>query len=181
LAAGGLLGERVTPRQWQGLALGFVGVALVVTHSRAPGLASQWSAPAMVSAVVALLGITLGTLYQKRFCPRFDLRTGAVIQFSASLLVTLPLALYFEPRAIVWSGPFVFALLWLVLMLSLGAISLLNILIRRGSAVKVTSLFYLTPSVTALCAWALFDEYMSLLAVLGMALGAFGVWLARAR
>jgi drug/metabolite transporter (DMT)-like permease len=134
----------------------------------------------MWAAVVALAGITLGTLYQKRFCPSFDLRSGAVIQFSASLLVTLPLALSFEPRAIVWSGTFVFALLWLVLMLSLGAISLLNILIRRGSAVKVTSLFYLTPAVTALCAWALFNEYLSALALLGMVLAALGVWLARA-
>lgn len=181
LFAGVLLGEAVSRRQWQGLALGFVGVVLVVSNSRNPGLGNAWAWSALWPAVIALVGITLGTLYQKRFCASFDLRSGAVIQFAASLVVTLPLALAFEPRAIEWSGSFVFALLWLVLMLSLGAISLLNILIRRGSAVQVTSLFYLTPSVTALCAWLLFDERLGALALLGMALGAFGVWLARAR
>lgn len=179
--AGSLLGEAVSRKQWSGLALGFAGVVLVVMNSRTPGLGNSWAWSALWPALIALAGITLGTLYQKRFCPSFDLRSGAVIQFAASLLVTLPLALAFEPRAIEWSGTFVFALLWLVLMLSLGAISLLNLLIRRGSAVKVTSLFYLTPGVTALCAWLLFDERLGALAVLGMGLGAFGVWLARGR
>jgi len=181
LVAGWMLGERVSGRQWQGLLLGFIGVVLVVTHSRTPGLANPWALSALLPAVLALAGITLGTLYQKRFCPSFDLRSGAVIQFAASLVVTLPLALTFEPRPIVWSGTFVFALLWLVLMLSLGAISLLNLLIRKGSAVKVTSLFYLTPAVTALCAWLLFNESLSSLALLGMAIAVLGVWLARAR
>ncbi|MDP5239093.1 DMT family transporter [Uliginosibacterium sp. 31-16] len=181
LSAGCLLGEVVSRRQWQGLALGFVGVVLVVTNSRAPGLGNPWAWSALWPAVIALLGITLGTLYQKRFCPSFDLRSGAVIQFAASLVVTLPLALHFEPKPIEWSGSFVFALLWLVVMLSVGAVSVLNLLIRRGSAVKVTSLFYLTPAVTALCAWALFDERLGALALLGMALASLGVWLARAR
>ncbi|NSL55832.1 DMT family transporter [Uliginosibacterium aquaticum] len=180
LAAGILLGERVSGRQWQGLALGFIGVLLVVSNSRNPGLNQAWQWSALWPAAIALLGITLGTLYQKRFCPHFDLRSGAVIQFAASLLVTLPLALSFEPRSIEWTGSFWFALLWLVLMLSVASISVLNLLIRRGSVVKVTSLFYLTPGVTALCAWLLFDERLGALALLGMALGAFGVWRARA-
>lgn len=181
LAAGYLLGEQVSRRQWFGLLLGFGGVLLVVLNSRNPGLGNPWALTALWPAVIALLGITLGTLYQKRFCPSFDLRSGAVIQFSASLLVTLPLALHFEPQPIIWQPQFIFALLWLVLMLSVVAISLLNILIRRGSAVRVSSLFYLTPAVTAVLAWALFGERLGVLAVLGMAIAAAGVWLARSR
>jgi drug/metabolite transporter (DMT)-like permease len=179
LAAGWLLGERVTRQQWLGLVLGFCGVALVVTHSRTPGLGHAWPMIALLPAVVALAGITLGTLYQKRFCPSFDLRSGAVIQFGASALLTLPVALSIESLHIEWSGQFIFALGWNVVMLSVVAISLLNVLIRRGRAVKVTSLFYLTPPTTALLAWLMFDETLQGLALLGMALAAFGVWLSR--
>lgn len=181
LAAGLLLGERVSRPQWLGLLLGFAGVLLVVLNSRNPGLGTPWALMALWPAVIALIGITLGTLYQKRFCPRFDLRSGAVIQFAASLLVTWPLAAAFEPRAIDWQAPFIFALLWLVLMLSLAAISLLNLMIQRGSAVSVTSLFYLTPAVTAILAWALFGERLGALAIAGMAMAGVGVWLARNR
>ncbi|MFA9440429.1 DMT family transporter [Uliginosibacterium sp. sgz301328] len=179
IVAGWLLKEKVTARQWLGLAAGFAGVALVVTHSRDPGLGQNWDMRALWPAIAALAGITLGTLYQKRFCPSFDLRAGSVIQFGASLLVTLPLAWGVETMQVTWSKPFVFALGWLVLMLSVGAISLLNLLIRRGNAVAVTSLFYLTPAVTALIAWLLFREHMQPLALAGMAVAVFGVWLAR--
>ncbi|GAB4062055.1 DMT family transporter [Uliginosibacterium sediminicola] len=179
LASGWLLGERVTRQQWLGLLLGFCGVALVVTHSRTPGLGGNWPMLALLPAIVALAGITLGTLYQKRFCPSFDLRSGAVIQFGASAVLTLAVALAIEPMHIEWSGPFIFALGWNVIMLSVVAISLLNVLIRRGRAVKVTSLFYLTPPTTALLAWLMFDETLQALALLGMALAAFGVWLSR--
>lgn len=179
LGAGWLLKESVNRQQWIGLALGFLGVALVVTHSRNPGLGQDWPLTALVPAVVALAGITLGTLYQKRFCPSFDLRSGAVIQFIASALVTLPIALGTEHMQVDWHGEFVFALLWLVLMLSVGAVSLLNLLIRRGTAVKVTSLFYLTPAVTALIAWLMFGDMLQGLALLGMALAVLGVWLSR--
>ncbi|MFT4171535.1 MAG: DMT family transporter [Rhodocyclaceae bacterium] len=179
VSAGWLLGERVTLRQWLGLAAGFVGVAMVVTHSRDPGLSATWNMHALWPAIAALAGITLGTLYQKRFCPKFDLRAGAVVQFSASLAVTAPIAMLVETMQVAWTGTFVFALGWLVLMLSVGAISLLNLLIRRGSAVTVTSLFYLTPAMTALLAWLLFHEHMQAWAIAGMALAVFGVWLAR--
>lgn len=173
-AAGWLLGERVVARQWLGLALGFVGVALV--------LASRFSlnaelGPQLLPALLALLGITGGTLYQKRFCPKFDLRSGALIQFVPSALLTALAVLLFEDFRIDWSGEFVFALGWLVLVLSLGAISLLNLLIRSGSAVNVASLFYLTPPTTALIAWLLFGEKLTLTAGLGMALAAAGVYL----
>jgi len=179
LGAGWLLGERVSRRQWLGLVLGLGGVALVVSGKFGVAAGGQL-ASALLPALAALCGITVGTLYQKRFCPSFDLRSGAVIQFLPTALLTLVVAGATEHQEIVWSGTFVFALLWLVLVLSVGAISLLNLLIRSGSAVNVASLFYLTPPTTALIAWAAFGETLSGTALLGMVLAVAGVYLARA-
>lgn len=180
LGAGMLLGERVSIRQWGGLALGFFGVTLVVSNKVAvDGVAPGDLGYMLAPAIAALIGITVGTLYQKRFCPRFDLRTGSVIQFVPSLILTAFLASRTETMEITWSGEFIFALGWLVVVLSLGAISLLNLLIRSGSAVNVASLFYLTPPTTALIAWAMFDETLSGLALAGMVVAVAGVWLAR--
>lgn len=178
LVAGALLGEKVRLAQWAGLALGFAGVALVVAGkvSTVPGGALV---AMLLPAVVALLGITAGTLYQKRFCPAFDLRTGSVIQYVPCAAAMALLAYATESMDVQWSGEFLFALGWLVLVLSLGAVSLLNLLIRRGGAVNVASLFYLTPPMTALVAWAVFGETLSGWALAGMALAAAGVWLAR--
>ena len=174
--AGALLGETVSRRQWGGLALGLAGVGLVVSGQFGDAALSAMLLP----AVVALLGITLGTLYQKRHCAGFDLRTGSVIQFAASAAATAPLCLLTEGYAVDWTGDFVFALGWLVL--SIGAVSLLNLLIRGGSAVNVASLFYLTPPTTALIAWAVFGETLTSTAIAGMALAVSGVWLvARAK
>jgi len=177
--AGRLLGEKVSGRQWGGLALGLVGVGLVVSDKFGDGLALG---PMLLPALLALFGITLGTLYQKRFCPSFDLRSGALIQFVPSAIVTMLAIALFGEFHIEWNGPFAFALGWLVLVLSIGAISLLNLLIRSGSAVNVASLFYLTPPTTALIAWAVFGEKLSLLAAVGMLLAVSGVYLvARAK
>ena len=181
LGAGWLLGERVTLRQWAGLALGFAGVALVVSSKASLGAATAPLGWMLAPAVAALAGITCGTLYQKRFCPSFDLRTGSVVQFVPTLVLTGALAAATETTHIEWSGDFVFALLWLVLVLSLGAISLLNLLIRSGSAVNVASLFYLTPPTTALMAWLLFGETLTGAALAGMLIAVSGVWLARKR
>ncbi len=176
--AGALLGETVSRRQWGGLALGLAGVGLVVSGQFGDAALGAMLLP----AVVALLGITLGTLYQKRHCAGFDLRTGSVIQFAASAAATAPLCLLTEGYAVDWTGGFVFALGWLVLVLSIGAVSLLNLLIRGGSAVNVASLFYLTPPTTALIAWAVFGETLTSTAIAGMALAVSGVWLvARAK
>ncbi len=178
--AGALLGERVSARQWTGLALGFGGVALVVgSKASVDGVEGDALIHMLIPALAALLGITAGTLYQKRYCPRFDLRTGSVLQFLPSLAITALIASQTETMVITWTGDFVFALGWLVLVLSVGAISLLNLLIRSGSAVNVASLFYLTPPTTALIAWAMFGETLSALAIAGMALAVSGVWLAR--
>ena len=178
LVAGALLGEKVRPAQWVGLGLGFSGVALVVAGKVATVPVGALTGM-LLPALVALLGITAGTLYQKRFCPSFDLRTGSVIQYLPCAIAMAVLAYATETMAITWSGEFVFALGWLVLVLSLGAVSLLNLLIRRGGAVNVASLFYLTPPTTALIAWAMFGETLTSWALVGMALAAAGVWLAR--
>lgn len=175
--AGFLLGENVVPRQWLGLALGFAGVGLVVAHK----LADVPVFSMLLPAVVALLAITCGTLYQKRFCPHFDLRTGAVIQFTPTAIVTAVVAWRTETMTVDWTAEFVFALAWLVLVLSVGAISLLNMLIRNGSAVNVASLFYLTPPSTAIIAWLVFGETLTGLALIGMILAVSGVYLARAQ
>ncbi len=178
LGSGWLLGEKVTARQWGGLALGFVGVGMVVSGKLGDGALG----PMLVPAVVALLGITAGTLYQKRYCPKFDLRSGSVIQFVPTAIVTAVAVALFEDYRINWNGHFLFALGWLVLVLSLGAISLLNLLIRSGSAVNVASLFYLTPPTTALIALVVFGETLTPTAVVGMVVAVGGVYLvARAK
>jgi drug/metabolite transporter (DMT)-like permease len=166
-----LLGERVMPRQWLGLALGVVGVYLVV-HGRTEGSAppSAWAA-----ATVALVGITVGTLYQKRFGGGIDWRTGFFVQYLASALLFAAGALAFETMQVRWTGEFLFALAWLVFVLSFGAIWLLYFLIRRQAATRVVSLFYLTPPFTALMAFALFDERLAPLALVGMAVCVAGV------
>lgn len=173
LGSGWLLGEKVTARQWGGLALGFVGVGMVVSGKLGDGALG----PMLIPAVVALLGISAGTLYQKRFCPKFDLRSGSVIQFVPTAIVTAIAVVLFEEYRIDWNGHFLFALGWLVLVLSLGAISLLNLLIRSGSAVNVASLFYLTPPTTALIAFAVFGETLTLTAIIGMVVAVGGVYL----
>ena len=179
LGAGVFLHERVRPAQWAGLGRGLAGVVLVVAHKVAASAGGAAVVALLAPAVLALAGITAGTLYQKRFCPAFDLRTGSVIQFLPCLVVTALLAARTETMVVHWTPAFVFALGWLVLVLSVGAVSLLNVLIRSGSAVNVASLFYLTPPTTALIAWAMFGETLTGLALVGMGLTVFGVWLAR--
>ncbi|MBW7850129.1 MAG: DMT family transporter [Rhodospirillales bacterium] len=174
VAAGPFLGERVSGRQWLGLTLGLAGIALVVAHKLGTG-GGLYGLP---FTVAALLGITAGTIYQKRHGGRMDLRTGAVIQFAASAAMMGALALSFETMMIAWSGEFVFALAWLTVILSVGAITLLYRLIRLGSASKVASLFYLVPPMTALIAFFAFGETLSPLALVGMAVAVVGVALA---
>ncbi|MDX3907146.1 MAG: DMT family transporter [Pigmentiphaga sp.] len=170
--AGRWLGEVVTPRQWTGLVLGVVGVGLVVENRLGTaGLTLQ----SLGFALAALVSITAGTLYQRRFCPRVDLRAGLLLQFGASLVVVLPAAMVFETMRIQWTWTFVGAWAWSVFALSIGAICLLFLLIRRGAATRVASLMYLTPAVTALMAWAAFGEPLTPAMLGGMALSAFAV------
>ena len=171
------LGERITALQWSGLLLGLAGVYLVVRHKVALG----GDATAIVAVVVALVGISVGTLYQKKYCGRVDLRSGAVIQFAACTLLYAPIVALVEPAPIAYTPQFVFALGWSVVVLSVGAISLLYWLLRHGAAADVARLFYLVPPVTAVMAFALFGERLDALAIAGMVLIAVAVALARRR
>ena len=172
-----LIGERVRPRQWLGLLLGLGGVALVVAAKiDLAGL----SVRAIAYCLFALASITAGTMYQRRYCPRFDLRTGTVIQFAATVAALLPCAILFEQldpslSKVTWNANFVGALLWSIFALSIGAIFLLFKLIRRSNATEVTSLLYLTPPTTAIMAWLIFGESLSPLGLLGMAVAVTGV------
>ncbi len=169
--------ERVSYQQWLGLLLGIGGVALVVAEKTS---FANIPVAAFIFAIAALFAITFGTLYQKKYCPQFDLRAGSMIQFSISTVLCLVAALLFETREIVWNAPVIGALLWGILPTSIGAISLLFILIRKGAATKVTSLLYLTPPTTALMAWFLFDEPITAVTLIGIALTAWGVsWVLR--
>jgi drug/metabolite transporter (DMT)-like permease len=179
--AGPLLGERIAGVQWVGFALGFAGVALFVVGKYGLALASAPDALGWFSCVAALAGITAGTLYQKYHCEKMPLASGGAIQYAACFAVFLPLAYFTESMRVQWTGQFVFALAWLVLVLSTAAIGLLYTMIRHGEANRVASLFFLTPPVTAVMAWLLFGETLTAVALAGMALTAVGVALVSRR
>ena len=166
-----LLGERVAPRQWLGLALGVLGVYFVV-HGHTGGEAPLF---AWLSATFALIGMTIGTLYQKRFGGGIEWRTGFLCQYTAAAALFALGAVMTEKVHVQWTVDFLLAVGWLVFGLSLGAIWLLYFLIRHQAAARVLSLFYLTAPVTALMAWLMFDEELSLLALFGMAVCVAGV------
>ena len=166
--------NRVSARQWLGLVMGLAGLLLVV--SRKFGAGDEATFYTLACAVLALLSITAGTLYQKRFVKPADVRSANAIQIGAALLVTLPFV-FLENEAVQWTSGFVGALAWSVLALTLGGSSLLYMLIQRGAATAVTSLLYLVPPTTALMAWLLFGESITVVTVLGTALTALGVWL----
>ncbi len=178
-----LLRERVSGGQWAGLLLGFGGVALVVLDPKRQGLAGGGTleASAFVAIGLALLCATLGTLYQKRFAAEMPLVGGTVVQYVAAAGALWLLARLFGERMLIqWTPQFIFALAWLSLVLSIGAILLLMYLIRHNSASRVASLFYLVPPATALEAYLLFGERLGLWSLLGLALAALGVaWVVR--
>ena len=149
-------------------------------HRDVAGLLLRAATLALVAAAIALAGISIGTLYQKRHGGGVDLRSGAVIQFAVCAVAYAPLMML-EPRTIHWTPEFAFALGWSVLVLSVGAISLLFVLLRRGAATGVAALFYLVPPVTALMSWRFFGETLDAAALAGMVLIAVGVALARAQ
>lgn len=168
------ISEKVTREQWLGLMIGLLGVGLVVwTKLSLIGLSFY----SLIFGCFALLSITAGTLYQKKFCSQFDIRTGSVIQFIASVLVCTPFMLFFETMEVEWVPEMIGALLWGIFAISIGAISLLFILIRNGAATRVTSLMYLTPPTTALMAWILFNEPITWVIVLGILLTSSAVLL----
>lgn len=165
-------GGQITRRQWTGLVLGFVGLVMVVSRKFGTGGEANWIN--MSFAIAALFGITIGTLYQKRYVAPCDVRTANVVQLSAALLFTAPLALL-EHETMSWNSQLAGAMAWSVLALTLGGSSLLYLLIQRGAAASVTSLMYLVPPVTALIAWLLFSEAITAVTIVGTLLTAFGV------
>ena len=166
--------ERVSTRQWLGLVFGFSGVAIVLSDKLGFEGVTLWG---VVLCFIALISFTAGTLYQKRFCPMFDLRAGTMIQYAASMVVTGALMLLFEPIQVIWSAEMIGALVWSVLFLSIGAMSLWFVLLRQGAATRVSSLIYLTPPTVAVMAWILFDEALSFWVALGTLVTVIGVWL----
>jgi drug/metabolite transporter (DMT)-like permease len=163
--------QRISGRQWLGLLLGLGGLLLVVWHKLGVGEVTRWN---FALALFALLSITVGTLYQKRFVAACDVRTANAVQLVAAFAVTLPLALL-EDGAWRAHPELIGAMAWSVLVLTLGGSSMLYLLIQHGAAAKVTSLLYLVPPCTALIAWALFGEALSALVIAGIALTAAGV------
>ena len=164
-------GARVKTRQWFGLALGLGGLVLVVWHKLGGGEVTPVN---LTYAVLGLLAITTGTLYQKRFVAACDVRTASAIQLAAALAVTLPLAML-EAEPLAWHPQLIGAMAWSVLVLTLGGSSLLYLLIQRGAATSVTSLMYLVPPCTAVLAWLLFDEQVTVTMLVGMGLTVSGV------
>lgn len=176
--AGLLLNENVTLQKWIGLLLGLAGVFLVVFDKLSVGEGTLFG---MGLSFVALLSIAAATLYQKKFCANMNIKSGNLIQFAAAAVYFLLMSLLFETGDITWSGELVFALAWLTIVLSLGAMTLLYMLLRRGAAANVSSLFYLTPPCTAVVAYFLFDETLGILALIGMGIAVLGVALVNYR
>jgi len=166
------IGSKILTRQWLGLVLGFIGLVMVVSRKFGTGGEANWLNLSL--ALGALFSITIGTLYQKRFVTSCDVRTANTVQLGAALLVTLPLAAL-ELETIRWNAELLGAIAWSVLALTLGGSSLLYLLIQKGAAASVTSLMYLVPPTTALMAWILFAEPITLTTVLGTLLTAWGV------
>jgi drug/metabolite transporter (DMT)-like permease len=169
------MGETVTRQQWLGLVLGLGGVMLVL-HDRsivAAGTPLGWA-----GSVASLIGISLGTLYQKRYCGGIDWRTGNLVQYAGATVLFTIAAFALETRVIHWNGELIFAIAWLVLVLSIAGVGLMYWLIRRSAATGFASLFYLVPAVTALMAFLLFGERLDAVSVAGMLVCALGVVLA---
>lgn len=170
--------ERLLQRQWAGIAIGLVGVGLVVWHKIDVGASSSGS---IVAVGIALVSITLGTLYQRRYCSRVDLRSAGLIQFTAATVLFAPLAWGFEGFVVIWNWRLFAAIAFLVVFASILAVNALHTLMRHGAATRVTSLLYLTPIVAVLLEWALFGVVPTAVSVVGIAITCAGVALVTAR
>jgi drug/metabolite transporter (DMT)-like permease len=170
-------GDAITRRQWLGVAIGFAGVVIVLSAKLLNVSLSGFVWAPVLLCVVALLANTIGVIYQKKHVPHFDLRTGQVVQFVASALATLPMVFAFEQFSVTWSRDVIIAMLWSVIVLSGGGVTLMFYLLRSGSAMRVTSTMYVVPGLTALMAWLIFDETLTWNVVVGMGITLLGVYL----
>ena len=178
LIAARWLGEGLRRRQWIGIALGLGGVALVVWHKidvRAIGAGS------LLAVGVSVLGITSGTLYQRRYCPSVDLRSAALLQFGVTVLFLAPLAWLVEGAQVRWAWPVLWSVVFLVVFASILAVNALHTLMRRGQATRVTSLLYLTPIVAVVLEYFMFGVVPSALTAIGIVVTCVGVALVFSR
>lgn len=178
--AGKALGEKILPRHWLGLTIGFAGVVIVL-WPKLGALGSGITFETLLASLISVIGMSAGTVWQKYSGSSSELVTGTFWQYVGGVAVVVPAAFLLETREVVINGELVFALAWLVLVLSIGAIFLLMVMIRDGEMSKVGSLFYLVPAVTAVMAWALFGEDLNFIQIIGMAVATFGVGLATAQ
>jgi drug/metabolite transporter (DMT)-like permease len=176
LLVGPLLGERVSGRRWAGIAAGFVGAALVVSPKI--GGSDGFPPTALAVCLLAMVSITFGTIWQKRTAQSVDLRTNTVIQYMGAAAVTVPIALLTEQGRLEFVPALWIGLIWAVFGLSIGAIGLLLVLIRRGAVAGVAALLYLVPPASALMAFAIFGETLTPIQIVGMGAAALGVALA---
>lgn len=178
--AGLFLGEKILPRHWAGLATGFIGVVIVL-WPKLGALGGGVTAATLAASIVSVIGMSAGTIWQKRFGAASDLVGGTLWQYLGGAILMTLASFAFETRTVTINGELIFAMVWLVLVLSIGAIFLLMVMIREGEMSKVASLFYLVPAVTAVIAWLLFGESLSLVQIAGMAVATLGVGLATAQ
>lgn len=171
-------GERPRPRQWLGIALGFAGVALIVWHKIDIRAVTPGS---LVAVAVGLASLTAGTLYQRRYCAKVDLRSGALIQFAISLVVLAPLSVVVEGAQVIWSGPLLASIAFLVIGASIIGVNALHTLMRHGEAARVTSMMYLPPIFAVAIEFLAFDVVPTPLSIVGIAITAIGVALAMRR
>ena len=170
--AGLLLGERLAKLQWLGMALGLVGVLLVVIRKLDAGI-GDWSGVAV--NIVGLVAISIGTILQKRLSADTPQRAGGMVQFASGATCCLVLAFLYEDMVIEWAPEMIIAMTWSIFVLSFGAITLLYFLTRRGAAANVASMFFLVPPCTAIIAWPLFGETLGWVEIGGIAATALGV------
>ncbi|WP_260261095.1 DMT family transporter [Vibrio intestinalis] len=168
--------QRFTPSQWLGLVLGFIGITCVLI-GKTEWQSEQYKVLAILSSMGALIGITIGTLYQKKFCQGADMVGSAMVQYFAAGCLFFPVAYSFETMQIHWTLEFMLTMVWLVVVLSCVAILLLLYMVEHGAASSVASVFYLVPPTTALQAWLLFGESFDWLGIMGFALAAVAVYL----
>lgn len=172
LIAARWMGERLVARQWLGIALGFGGVVLVVWHKID---VREMAAGSILAVIVSLLGVTAGTLYQRTFCPRVDLRAAALVQFVVAAATLAPLAFVVEGFVVDWAWQMLAAIAFLVIGASILAVNALHVLMRRGEATRVTSLLYLTPIFAVVLEFLMFGIAPSALSAAGIAVTCAGV------
>lgn len=178
--AGPTLGERILPRHWMGLTIGFVGILIVLGPKIGDALGGV-TTTTFAACLLAAFGLSVGTIWQKKFVGNADLITGTLWQYLGATILMAVGSFALETRTFVLTGELIFAMTWLVLVLSIGAIFLLMWMIREGEMSKVSSLFYLVPAVTAIIAWVLFDETLNAVQIVGMVVTTLGVAIATRR